>query len=49
MIFIINKKCYICKEKFCMDKGDKNHINRKKVKDHCHYKGKFRGVAHIKL
>ena len=40
--------CYICKEKFCMDKGDKDYINRKKVKDHCHYTGKFRGAAHSK-
>ena len=21
--------CYICKEKFCMDKDDKDYINRK--------------------
>ena len=40
--------CYICKEKFCMDKNDKNYINRKNVKDHCHYTGKFRGAAHSK-
>ena len=40
--------CYICKEKFCMDKDDKDYINRKKVKDHCHYTGKFRGAAHGK-
>ena len=40
--------CYICKEKFCTDKSDKNYINRKKVKDHCHYTGKFRGAAHSK-
>ena len=33
--------CYICKEKFCMDKGDK-----KNIKDHCHYTEKFRGAAH---
>ena len=33
--------CYICKETFCMDKDDK-----RKVKDHCHYTGKFRGAAH---
>ena len=38
--------CNICKEKFCVDKNDKNYINRKKVKDHCHNTGKFRGPAH---
>ena len=32
--------CYICGEKFCMDK--------RKVKDHCHYTGKFRGAVHSK-
>ena len=40
--------CYICKETFCVDKDDKDYINRKKVKDHCHYTGKFRGAAHSK-
>ena len=40
--------CHICEEKFCMDKDDKDYINRKKVKDHCHYTGKFRGAAHSK-
>ena len=38
--------CYMCKEKFCMDKNDKNYINKRKVKDHCHYTGKFRGAAY---
>ena len=38
--------CYICKEKLCTDKDDKDYINRKKVKDHCHYTGKFRRAAH---
>ena len=38
--------CYICKEKFCMDKDDKKYINKRKVKDHCHYTGKSRGAAH---
>ena len=27
--------CYICKEKFCVNKDDKDYSNRKKVKDHC--------------
>ena len=40
--------CYICKEKFCMDKDDKNYINKRKVKGHCHYTGKFRGAARSK-
>ena len=39
--------CYICKEKFCVGKDDKDYINRKNVKDHCHYTGKFSRVAHI--
>ena len=33
------KVFYICKKKFCHDK------NKKKVRDHCHYTGKFRGAA----
>ena len=32
--------CHICKEKFS------NYKNKKKVRDHCHYTGKFRGAAH---
>ena len=34
------KVCHICKKEFCDDK------NNKKVRDHCHYTGKFRGAAH---
>ena len=29
--------CYISKEKFCIDKDDKNYINKIKIKDHSHY------------
>ena len=39
---------HICKEKFCPHKNDKNYINKRKVKDHCHYTGKFRGAAQSK-
>ena len=35
------KVCYICKKEFNTD--DKKHH---KVKDHCHYTGKYRGAAH---
>ena len=35
------KVCYICKKEF--NAGDKKHY---KVKDHCHYTGKYRGAAH---
>ena len=34
------KVCYICKKEF------DNNDNDKKVRDHCHYTGKYRGVAH---
>ena len=40
--------CHICKEKFCMDKDDKNDKNKRKAKDRCYYTGKFRGAAHSK-
>ena len=33
--------CCICKKEF--DKSDKKHY---KVRDHCHYTGKYRGAAH---
>ena len=35
-------ECYICEKKFYKDKK-KNYI---KVRDHCHYTGKYRGAAH---
>ena len=33
--------CYICKKEF--NKNDEKHY---KVRDHCHYTGKYRGAAH---
>ena len=38
------KFCYICKEKF-----EKEYLKEKeyrKVRDHCHYIGEYRGAAH---
>ena len=40
--------CHICEKKFCVDKDDENYKNKRKIKDHCHYTGKFRGAAHSK-
>ena len=36
--------CHICKKKFCTD----NNKEMRKVRDHCHYTGKYRGAAHSK-
>ena len=35
--------CHICRKKFDLDENNKKY---QKVKDHCHYTGKFRGAAH---
>ena len=41
------KVCYICEKKFWDDKNKKSEYNLyHKVRDHCHYAGKFRGAAH---
>ena len=40
--------CHICEKKFGVDKDDENYKDKRKVKDHCHYTGKFRGAAHSK-
>ena len=41
------KKCYICQKGFCYDKNEKKKFKLyRKVRDHCHYTGKFRGAAH---
>ena len=41
------KVCHICKKEFVTDKNDKKTFKLyHKVRDHCHYTGKFRGAAH---
>ena len=41
------KICYICKKEFSTDKNDKKALKLyRKVSDHCHCTGKFRGAAH---
>ena len=40
--FHMADKCNICEKKFYKDKKN-NYI---KVRDHCHYTGKYRGAAH---
>ena len=37
------KRCYICKKRFSTDDNNKKSH---KVRDHCHYTGKYRGAAH---
>ena len=37
------KVCHICRKGFSTDDSDKTYL---KVKDHCHYTGKYRGTAH---
>ena len=37
------KVCHIFKKGFSTDDSDKKYH---KVKDHCHYTGKYRGAAH---
>ena len=39
--------CHICKKEFCIDTNNKKEYNlMKKVRDHCHYTGNYRGAAH---
>ena len=38
--------CHICEKEFCTNKDDEKFKLMKKVRDHCHYTGKYRGAAH---
>ena len=40
----MQKICYTCKKEF--SNNDDNNKKYHKVRDHCHYTGKFRGAAH---
>ena len=39
-------KCFICNKRFCYDNDSKDFKNYRKVYDHCHYTGKYKGAAH---
>ena len=38
--------CYICKKEFDNNDTARNDKKQQKVRDHCHYTGKYRGAAH---
>ena len=39
--------CHICKGYFCTNENNEKEFKlRLKVRDHCHYTGKFTGAAH---
>ena len=40
------KICYICKKGFSTDDDDDDNKKYHKIRDHCHYTGKYRGAAH---
>ena len=41
-----SKRCDLCDQSFNTSKASKYYMNYKKVRDHCHYTGKYRGAAH---
>lgn len=38
--------CYLCNKPFCNDPDEVNYKNYKRVVDHCHVTGNFKGLAH---
>ena len=41
------KICHICEEEFCTDENNKKKFKTmQKIRDHCHYTGKYSGAAH---
>ena len=47
--FLNADKCYLCDDIFLTDPLDRPiNINERKVHDHCHYTGIYRGAAHSK-
>ena len=47
MYYEYQKKCHICNKKFWYDKNEKFQFELyKKIRDQCHFTGKFRGAAH---
>ena len=40
--------CHICDKEFCTDINNDEYKKIRKVRDHCHYTGKYRGAAHSK-
>ena len=40
------KVCYICKKEFDNNDTTRNDKKQQKVRNHCHYTGKYRGAAH---
>ena len=43
--YLNQRNCHICKTK--LGRKDTTDKNYRKVKDHCHYTGYYRGAAHI--